>query len=111
VCRALRVLCAAPTLERLAELRRNTVASHWELVGGALTIDEMVSQIDEFRPDVTVVDADLGADSARRVRAVLPGVRIVAVGGELEGADGRARLESVREVILGTTPAGGPVRS
>jgi DNA-binding NarL/FixJ family response regulator len=111
VCRALRVLCAATTAERLTELKRATTSAHWEIVGGALTTEGLVEQIDGSRPDVVVVDVELGPDAVRTVREALPAARILTVGGELEGADGWADLDALRQAIHGGPPVGGPVRS
>jgi DNA-binding NarL/FixJ family response regulator len=100
-CRALTVLCAAPTPDRLRELRRAAVAAEWELVGGAISIEELIAQARELRPNVIVLDAALGPEAAIRAREVLPRARIVSVG-ELQGADaGAASLADVRAAILG----------
>jgi DNA-binding NarL/FixJ family response regulator len=111
VCRALRVLCAAPTAERLTELKRATASAHWEIVGGARTIEGLVEQMDGSRPDVVVIDVELGPEAVRAVRETRPAARIVTVGGELEGADGWADLDALRQTIHGGPPVGGPVRS
>ena len=63
MCRALKVLCAAPDLGRLADMKRATVAVNWELVGGATSVAELSDQAETYRPDVIVVDAALGADA------------------------------------------------
>ena len=109
MCRALKVLCAAAGRERLLELKRATVSAHWELVGGASSLDGLVSQVDGSAPDVVVIDVGLSQDAALRVRERKPTVRIVSVGGSLDGADGSAGIENVRDVILGVPPVGGPV--
>ena len=113
MCRALKVLCVAPTPEGLERLKRATVSAHWELVGGARSIDESVQQVDEFRPDVVVVDVEVGVDreTLRRIRAAGPSIRIVSVGGAVEGADRSSDHDAIREAILGVPPVGGPVRS
>lgn len=111
MCRALKVLCAAPDRERLLQLKRAAVSVHWELVGGATTADELVNQVDHFAPDVILIDAAIGADAAANVRSRQPTARIVAVGGELDGADGCADLDGVKDAIMGVPPVGGPVRS
>jgi DNA-binding NarL/FixJ family response regulator len=110
VCRALKVLCAAPDRERLQELKRATVSAHWELAGGACTVEELVSQVDGSAPDVVVIDVGIGPDAASRVRERRPTARIVSVGGSMDGADAYADADTVREVILGVPPVGGPVR-
>ncbi len=103
MCRALKILCAAPTPERLAELKRATVTVHWELVGGATSVDELAAQIEEWTPDVVVLDKGFGPDAEARAREVKEAVRIVVV----EGVD----ADSIREAILGLPQPGGPVRS
>ncbi len=103
MCRALKILCAAPTPERLAELKRATVTVHWELVGGATSVEELAAQIEEWNPDVVVLDKGFGSDGEVRARKVKETVRIVVV----EGAD----AELVRQAILGLPQPGGPVRS
>jgi DNA-binding NarL/FixJ family response regulator len=111
VCRALKVLCAAPDPGRLLALKRATASVHWELVRGALDIDELVMQVDQLRPDVVVIDADLGARAALSVRERMPNARIVSVGGSLEGEDAAAEPGTVKEAIFGLPPPAGPVRS
>jgi len=109
LCRALKLLCAAPDRDCLGALKRATVAAHWELVGGATSLQELVKQADEWRPDIVVVDGGMGVGAVTGVRARLPSVRIVSVG-PLAGADEVARsLDGVREAILGLPPIGGPV--
>ena len=111
MCRALRILCAAPDPERLMGLKRATVGAMWELVGGAMTIDELVAQVAQWRPDLVVLDASLGPGAVGRVRAESPACRIVSVG-SVEGVDAVARsLGDVRGEILGVPRPGGPVRS
>jgi hypothetical protein len=110
VCRALKVMCAAADAERLELLKRASVAATWELVGGAITLDELVKQIDEWRPDVVVVDAALGPGAAERIRAAHRRARVVSVG-PMAAADAVAALpEDVRSAILGISPPGGPIR-
>ena len=103
MCRVLKILCAAPTPERLAELKRATATVHWELVGGATSVDELASQIEEWNPDVVVLDEGFAPDAEARAREVRETLRIVVV----EGAD----AELVRQAILGLPQPGGPVRS
>jgi hypothetical protein len=110
MCRALKVLCAALTADRLAELKRATVSVHWELVGGATSLSELLLQVQAERPDVVVVHSGLGAEAVTAVRRLDQGVRIVGVGG-LPGADETAdSVHRVREAILGLPSPGGPVR-
>jgi len=111
MCRALRVLCAATSPERLAELRSATVSAHWELVGGATSTPELLLQMEELNPDVVVVHSGLGAEAVAAARALKEGVRIVAVG-DLPGADlSIESIQYVREAILGLPRPGGPVLS
>jgi DNA-binding NarL/FixJ family response regulator len=109
MCRALKVLCAAPTVQALSELKRACVAATWELVGGATTTEELVAQLDEWEPDVLVVDAGLGEEAVRAVRATRPSIRIVGLG-PVPGADEKsASLDGIRSSILGLPRPGGPV--
>jgi hypothetical protein len=111
VCRALKVLCGAGSHDRLLEMKRAAVSVHWELVRGATSLDELVSQVDESRPDVVVIDSALGPDAASRVRDRMPNVRILAVGGPLEGANASTDLDGVRDAVLSLPPPAGPVRT
>ena len=111
MCRALKVLCAAPGRERLAELKRAVLSVHWELAGGATCVEELVNQADVLQPDVVVIDVELGPDVAIMVRERRPTARVVAVGGPLEGADAIADTPgAAKDAILGMPPVGGPVR-
>src|SRR5881397_436165 len=111
MCRSLRVLCGAAGPQRLDELRRASVGAHWELVGGAVSMEALEGQMAEWQPDVVVVDADLGEGAVAALRRVRPSIRIVAVG-SLCGADAEARsTEDVRAAILGLSRPGGPVRT
>jgi DNA-binding NarL/FixJ family response regulator len=111
MCRALRVLCAAADAGRVAELKRATVSTNWELVGGASSLDELVEQLGEWQPDVVVIDAGLGPDAASQAREARPTVRIVSLG-SLSGADEEAiSLDELKPAILGLPRPGGPVRS
>ena len=106
----MKVLCAAADRERLASLKRATVSANWELVGGAATADELIEQVDAWRPDVVVLEASFGEDAVRRVRESRPGVRIVSLG-RLPAADAEAISEDdVRPAVLGFPQPGGPVR-
>lgn len=117
MCRALKVLCAAPDRERLAGLKMAAASVAWELVGGARSAEELGAQVADRAPDVVVVDSALGepAVSAARAAAGERRLRIVVVGpGDLAGADARApaaSTEDVRAAILGMPAPGGPVRS
>jgi hypothetical protein len=112
MCRALKVLCAAPTRDRLTELKRATVSTNWELVGGVSSLEGLEEQLTSWHPDVVVIDADLGEESIGAVRAVLERVRIVSVGSAMPGSDdAAASLEDIRAAVLGLPRPGGPVRS
>jgi DNA-binding NarL/FixJ family response regulator len=111
VCRALKVLCVAPDAGRLLELKRAAVSVHWEQVGGARSVEELADQVERLAPDVVALDASMGMDAVRIVRARWPRARIVSVGGELTGADASAQPADLRDAILGVPPVGGPVRS
>jgi DNA-binding NarL/FixJ family response regulator len=111
MCRALTVLCADLSPERLAEMKRATISVHWELVGGAASVSELLLQLEEFHPDVVVIHAGLGAEAVEAVRRLNDRVRIVTVG-DVGGADEHAEsLQDVREAIMGLPSPGGPVRS
>lgn len=109
MCRAVKVLCAAADRERLAEVKRAAVGAEWELVGGASSLEELVAQVVDRRPDVLILDAGLGAESVVQARAVMPTVRIVAIE-PVAGADEVTSLHEVRAAILGLPRPGGPVR-
>lgn len=109
MCRALKVLCAAPGADRLASLKRATVSVNWELVGGAASAEELARQAGLHRPDVIVVEAALGPEAVAAALAVRPEVRIVSVG-RLDGTHAvAASLEDIREVVLGAPRPSGPV--
>ena len=99
-CRALTVLCAAADPARLAALKRAAVAAEWEVVGGASSIDDLLVQLAERRPNVLVLDSGLGEDAALRARTIVPHARIVSLG-PLPGADAVATaLERIRDAIV-----------
>lgn len=109
MCRALKILCAAPTPSNLAELKRVTVSVHWELVGGATSDEDLISQIEAWNPDVVVFDSRLGSDVERRVREAKETVRVVVVDpGEGEDV---YKKERIRQAIVGLPQPGGPVRA
>jgi len=111
MCRALKVLCAAPDRARLAELKRAAVGVAWELVGGAASLDELPGQLASWRPDVVVLDAALGPGAIGVVDETGRSVRVVSVG-ELPGSDAVVgSLDEVRDAILGVPRPGGPVRT
>jgi DNA-binding NarL/FixJ family response regulator len=110
VCRALKILCAAPDADSLRALKLAAVSATWELVGGASSSQELVRQLDDHAPDVVVVDASLPGVDVAAIRQAAPRVRVIALG-SLPGADGVAPTpERVRDAILGLPPVGGPVR-
>jgi len=109
MCRALRVLCAASDPDRLADLKRAAVDSHWEVVGGASGIEELAKEVQGWSPDVVVADASLGPEAAARIRASYPRARVVGVGRVL-GADVEVRsLDEVKAAVLDLPPRAGPV--
>jgi AmiR/NasT family two-component response regulator len=111
MCRSLRVLCAASDPARLEELRRAVVGTQWELVGGAASIRDLRQQVEEWRPDVVVMDHPLGSKGLAAIRRASSSARIVAVGA-VPGADAEAsNLEDVRPAIRGLPRRGGPVRT
>ena len=46
MCRALKIMCAAPDPDSLRILKGATVSVSWELVGGATTAEQLVKQLD-----------------------------------------------------------------
>jgi len=112
MCRALKVLCAAHSSERLAELKRGSISVHWELAGGATSVAELADQITGYGPDIVVLDATLGADAVAAARSGAKTVRVISVGSQaIPGADGHvATPDEIRDAILGAPRPGGPVR-
>jgi DNA-binding NarL/FixJ family response regulator len=111
VCRALRVLCASSNDDGLSKLKKAAVSAHWEVVGGAASLDELVKQLGEWNPDVVVIDAAMGSEAVRAVREARPAIRIVTLGPLLAGEDAAAEtLLDVRRAMLGLPRTGGPVR-
>ena len=109
MCRALRVLCAAPEPETLAALKRAVVSADWELAPGATTEAEALAQMDAERPHILVVFGGL-EKLVERARESYPFVRIVA-DRDLPGATVVATsLEEVRGAVKGLPRPGGPVR-
>jgi hypothetical protein len=109
VCRALKVFCLAADSERLAELKRASVAAEWELCAGSTDPVEASKQLDEERPHVLVVAGDF-APFVASVRRAYPAMRIVA-DRELPEVDAVvASLGQLRETIGGVAHPGGPVR-
>jgi hypothetical protein len=54
VCRALKVLCVAPDLASLSELKRDAVSADWELTPGATTEGEGLARLESEHPHVLV---------------------------------------------------------
>lgn len=108
MCRALKVLCAAGDRARLAELKRSAVSTSWELVGGALSLEDLLQQIAERDPDVVVFHPGLPGDVEGQVLRVKPTVRVVS-SGLAEGEDTDARRGALRAAILGLRGPRGPV--
>jgi hypothetical protein len=109
VCRALRVLCAAPDLGSLDELKRASVSAHWELVGGAASVERLLLELGERNPDVVVIDARLGSDAEALARQAGPNLRILRIGDP--ASDGQTvPLAAVRDAIMGLPAPGGPIR-
>ena len=109
MCRALKVLCAAPTAERLDALKRATVSARWELVGGATTAEALAAQVAEWEPDVVVVDASLGPEAVRAAGTR----RVIVADGEPGSPSVHAvsSMEDLRSAVLGLPPPSGPVAS
>jgi hypothetical protein len=110
-CRALKVLCAAADPAALAELKRAAVAVEWELVGGAASLAELRAQLEDWQPEVVVLQADLGEDAVRAVRELTPKARLVSIG-HLDGVDDVAgSLSQTKAAILGVPRTSRPVPS
>ncbi len=108
MCRALKVLCAAGDPVRLAELKRLAASTSWEVVGGALSLEDLLRQITERDPDVVVFHPDLAGDVEVPALQIKPTVRIVS-SGLAEGGDSGVRRDALRAAILGLRGPGGPV--
>ncbi|HCO02946.1 MAG TPA: hypothetical protein DIT48_06210 [Actinobacteria bacterium] len=110
MCRALKVLCAAGDPDRLAELKQAVVSPHWELVGGAVDVDELAAQAGEWAPDIVVI-RDLGQAAVAGVEKARPGARLVLVHPAPGAEDEAAGLHLVRKAILNGPAPAGPVRT
>ncbi len=110
MCRALTVLCAAADRARLGELKRASMAVEWELTGGSASLEELVAQVADLRPDVVVIDAALGPQAVANAKQAKPEVRVVSLGPLPEADEQAASLEEVRAAILSLPRPGGPVR-
>jgi AmiR/NasT family two-component response regulator len=109
MCRAIRVLCAAPGSRRLAEVKRAAVGAEWELVGGAASLAELQAQVEDLEPDVVVVDAGLGEKAVGAVARARPTARIVSLGAAPGAHEVAASLQEIRAAILSLPRPAGPV--
>lgn len=109
MCRALRVLCAAPNEGSLRALKQAAVSTAWEFVGGATSADDAVAQAKEWNPDILVFFGVVAPDLDARVRDAVPSIRTVVIGpGEAD-----AHVEDVADVkvaIAGLPRPPGPIR-
>lgn len=108
MCRALKVLCAAGDPGRLAELKRLAVSTAWEVVGGALSLEDLLRQVVERDPDVVVFHPGLPGDVEERVSNAKPTVRLVS-SALVEDGNSAARREALSAAILGLRGPKGPV--
>lgn len=110
MCRALLVMCVASDRGSLADLKRATVGSEWELTPGATDAETALAQMQEERPHVLVAFGDWG-ELVEQARERWPVIRIVT-DRDLPGADVVATsFAEVRGAVLGRSRPGGPVRS
>jgi hypothetical protein len=108
MCRALKVLCAAPDRERLAELKRAAVSADWELTPGATDETTALEQLESEHPHVVVVTGGLEG-FVRRARDRHPFLRIVT-DYEVAGATAVvAGLDEVRAAVKGLPRPAGPL--
>lgn len=109
MCRALRVLCAAPDAASLQALKQAAVSQAWEFVGGATSAEDAIAQVGEWEPDVLVFFGVLATDLTARAREVEPLIRTVVIGpGD---ADAQViRVEEVKVAIAGLDRPPGPIR-
>jgi hypothetical protein len=106
VCRALRVLCAAPDQAALDALRRATVSAEWELAPGATSVDEALARLHEERPQVLVVFGPF-PELVQRALEAYPFLRVIA-DRDTPGAVVVRSADGVRAAVRGS---GGPVRA
>ncbi len=110
MCRSLKVLCAAPGADGLAAMKRGVVNAVYELVGGASSAAEIPAQVQEWRPDVLVVDGELVA-SVEEARRIYPLMAVIVVGEEApDGALTVPTVADAKAAIRGSPRPGGPVR-
>jgi hypothetical protein len=108
MCRALKVLCAAPDREGLMALKRATVSADWELTSGATDEASALAQLEAEHPHVVVVTGDLDG-FVRRVRERYPFLRIVTDHPVPEATAVVAGLDGVRAAVRGLPRPAGPV--
>ena len=108
MCRALKVLCVAGDRSALAELKRATVSSEWELAPGATDEDEAIRQLHAERPYVVVVFGPFQRLVERALEAY-PSLRVIS-DRATQGAVAVGSLEQVRLAVKPSNGPGGPVR-
>jgi hypothetical protein len=108
MCRALKVLCAAPDRERLVALKRATVSADWELTAGATEEDAALAQLEAEHPHVVVVAGGLEG-FVRRARERRPFLRIVTDRSVPGATVVVSSLDEVRAAVKGLPRPGGPV--
>ena len=118
MCRAVKVLCVAEDDERLAELKRATVAASWELCPGATDTRSALDQIDTERPHMLVAfgpgdpatpSVPLAGELVRLAAERFPGMRIVTDRDAPGATAVAASSAEVRELLGGQPRPGGPV--
>jgi hypothetical protein len=108
MCRALKVLCAAPDRERLTALKRATVSADWELAPGATDEASALEQLESERPHVVVVVGGLEG-FVREARRRYPYLRIVTDHDEPEASAVVSDLDEVRAAVKGLPRPAGPI--
>jgi DNA-binding NarL/FixJ family response regulator len=76
-------------------LIRETLPAHGgiEVVGDAATVEELVAGVEREQPDVVLLDQMGGTAVIERLRAAVPGVRVVILSGYAPGHGGDDELE------------------
>jgi hypothetical protein len=105
-----KVLCVASSDDGLAALKRASVGAEWELSPGATSEAGAISQLEEGRAHVLVVDGSFPG-LLGRARELYPALRIVSTAESPEATVVVGSLDEVREAILGLPRPGGPVRT
>jgi hypothetical protein len=108
MCRALKVLCAAPDRERLAALKRAAVGADWELTAGATDEAGALEQLEAEHPHVAVVTGGLEG-FVRLARKRHPFLRIVTDYASPDATVVVAGLEEVRAAVKGLPRPAGPI--